>query len=315
MQSVYMTQPDAHEPLSALRFGDLPLPDVLPGWTTVTVKAASLNHHDIWSLRGVGISEARLPLILGCDAAGFDDTGRAVLIYPVVDDGGRRSVLSERHHGTFAEYVTVPTANLVPIPQGMTIEEAACLPTAWLTAYKMLFSRAHVSAGDLVLIQGASGGLSTALIMLASAVGARVWATGRTDDKRAFATKIGAEATFEFGARLPERVDYVMDSVGAATWNHSLKCLRAGGTMVVPGATSGYEATINLSLIFAKQLAILGSSMGSASELADLVKLCVDREIHPPIHATFPLREASTAFQAMQNGVAMGKLLLLPGQE
>ncbi|MCS4256004.1 NADPH:quinone reductase-like Zn-dependent oxidoreductase [Rhodococcus erythropolis] len=312
MKSVYMTQPDTEAPLDALRVGDLPLPEHREGWTTVQVQAASLNHHDVWSLRGVGISTARLPLILGCDAAGVDDSGREVLVYPVIDDGATRSVLSERYHGAFAEYVSVPRENLVAIPEGMTISEAACMPTAWLTAYKMLFTRAQIEAGDLVLVQGASGGLSTALVMLASAAGARVWVTGRSAAARAFAVAVGAVATFETGARLPERVDHVMDSVGAVTWNHSLKSLKAGGTMVVPGATSGYEATINIALIFAKQLSILGTSMGSLSELTALLQFCVEHDLHPPIGQSFPLSDAVEAFRALQDGPTSGKILLIP---
>ena len=312
MQSVYMIEPNAAHPVEALRHGDRPLSDRPTGWTTVAVKAASLNRHDLFALGGVGPAMNNLPMILGSDSAGLDENGRAVLVYPVVEDRDGWSLLSERHQGTFAEYVHVPEANLVPIPEGMSVEEAACLPTAWLTAYKMLFTRARVEAGDTVLIQGASGGLSTALIMLATAAGARVWVTGTNERKKAFATSLGADEVFDADSPLPDGVDHVMDSVGAATWAHSVASLKPGGTMVIPGATSGFEAKVDLLWIFAKQLSILGSSLGSADELAALVNFCVTHRVRPPIHDTFTLDDAPAAFRAMADGTALGKLVLVP---
>ncbi|MGQ4601301.1 zinc-binding dehydrogenase [Nocardia sp. R6R-6] len=314
MQSVYLSEPDSGNPISALRYGDCPLADPPDGWTTVRVQAAAANRHDLFALSGVGPAIGHLPIILGSDAAGVDEDGRAVLVYPVVEDENGTSLLSERHQGTFAEYVNVPRDNLIPIPSGISTAEAACLPTAWLTAYSMLFTRAGVGASDTVLVQGAGGGLSTALIMLAAAAGARVWVTGTSADKKAFATVLGADAVFDPGARLPEQVGYVMDSVGAATWNHSINCLQPGGTMVVSGATSGFEAMVDILWVFAKQISILGSSLGSRVELTDLIGFCLRHGICPPIHESFPLSEAGVAFQTMQNGTATGKLLLVPGR-
>jgi NADPH:quinone reductase-like Zn-dependent oxidoreductase len=216
------------DPLSGLDLGEYAEPQVPDGWTTVTVKATSLNHHDLWSLRGVGLPEERLPMILGCDAAGFDADGNEVVVHSVIGDplaaGGDetfdpgRTLLSEKHPGTFAERVAVPKRNLVPKPATLSWEEAACLPTAWLTAYRMLFTRSGLRPGDTVLVQGAGGGVSTALIALAHAAGIRVWATSRDETKRARAEELGANATFESGARLPERVDVVMETVGASGW-------------------------------------------------------------------------------------------------
>ncbi|MGY4099362.1 zinc-binding dehydrogenase [Nocardia sp. R16R-3T] len=312
MRSVYLNEPDADNPIRAVQYGDRPLAEAPAGWTTVRVEAASLNRHDLFALSGVGPAVNHLPIVLGSDAAGVDEDGRAVLVYPVIQDRTGPSLLSERHHGTFADYVNVPRANLVPIPPGMTFEEAACLPTAWLTAYSMLFSRARVGPGDTVLVQGSGGGLSSALIMLAAAAGARVWVTGTTEAKKAYASSIGAERVFDPGARLPESVGYVMDSVGASTWQHSINCLAPGGTMVVSGATSGFEATVDILWIFAKQLSILGASLGTAAELGELIGFCVRHGIRPPIHGTFALSEASAAFRTMRDGTAMGKLLLVP---
>src|SRR5690606_21072274 len=190
-----------------------------------------------WTLKGVGISEERLPLILGCDAAGLDEDGNEVIVHSVIGtpvEGDEtldpnRSLLSEVYDGTFAEKVAVPKRNLVPKPKALSFEEAACLPTAWLTAYRMLFEKSGLQPGSTVLVQGAGGGVATALIALGAAAGYRVWATSRSEAKRERALELGAEAVFEPGARLPERVDAVMETVGQATWAHSLKSLRPGG--------------------------------------------------------------------------------------
>ena len=187
-------------------------------------------------------------MILGCDAAGYDEDGNEVFVHAVISNPAwtgdetldpKRSLLSERFQGTFAEKVAVPRRNVIPKPAGLSFVEAACLPTAWLTAYRMLFTQSGLQPGDTVLVQGAGGGVATALIVLARAAGLRVCATSRDEDKRARALEIGAHEAFESGARLPRMVDAVMETVGAATWSHSVKSLRPGGTIVVSGATSG----------------------------------------------------------------------------
>src|SRR5829696_2350567 len=167
---------DPDDPLSGLEVGEVAEPHVPEGWTTVTVRAAALNHHDLWSLRGVGLSQDRLPMILGCDAAGVGEDGEEVIVHAVVaspDWRGdetldpRRTLLSEKHPGTLAERVAVPRGNVVPKPPELSFEEAACLPTAWLTAYRMLFTRVRLHPGATVLVQGAGGGVATALVVLA----------------------------------------------------------------------------------------------------------------------------------------------------
>src|SRR5215467_597874 len=203
---------DADNPLAGLELGEHAEPVVPDGWTTVQVRATALNHHDVWSLRGVGLSADKLPMILGCDAAGTDADGNDVVVHAVVGDptaaGGdetldpRRSLLSETYDGTFAERVAVPRRNLVPKPAALSFAEAACLPTAWLTAYRMLFTRARVAPGSVVLVQGAGGGVSTALIQLGAAAGLRIWVTSRSEAKRRRALALGAELAFEPGAHL-----------------------------------------------------------------------------------------------------------------
>ncbi len=310
---------DAENPLSGLDLGDRAEPVVPDGWTTVRVKAAALNHHDVWSLRGVGLSADRLPMILGCDAAGLDEDGREVVVHAVIGDalaaGGdetldpSRSLLSERHQGTFAELVTVPRRNLVPKPAALSFEQAACMPTAYLTAFRMLFDRSPVGPGATVLVQGAGGGVATALIQLGRAAGLRMWATSRSEAKRARALDLGADQVFETGARLPERVDAVMETVGEATWAHSLRSLKPGGTVVICGATSGSAPSADLSRVFFLQLSVVGSTMGTRDELARLLTFCEQTGVRPQIDRTMPLAEARDGFAAMISGDLFGKVV------
>jgi NADPH:quinone reductase-like Zn-dependent oxidoreductase len=310
MQAVFTETSSNDDPLSVLQVGERPEPEPAPGWTVVTLKAATLNHHDVWSLRGVGLRAEYLPMTLGCDLAGVDPDGNEVIVHAVISEGRSTSLFSERHQGTFSERVAVPKANLMAKPAELTFAEAACLPTAWLTAYQMLFEKAELHPGDTVLIQGAGGGLSTALILLAQAAGIRVWVTSRAERTRAFALGLGADEAYESGARLPDRVDAVMDSVGAATWDHSLKCLRPGGVMVVSGGTSGYDAKVDVARIFALQLRILGSSMGSVDGLRKLTSFCVASGVRPPIDRVVPLGQAREGFTAMVAGELNGKVVL-----
>ncbi len=318
MRAVFASKLDREDPLSGLQIGERPDPEAPAGWTTVTVRAASLNHHDLWSLRGVGLSEDRLPMILGCDAAGLDEAGNEVVIHSVItseewsgDDtlDPKRSILSEIHQGTFAERVVVPRRNVLAKPPELSFEEAACLPTAWLTAYRMLFTRARVLPGQTVLIQGASGGVATALTVLAHAAGLRVWVTSRSEKKRAEALELGADQAFEAGERLPERVDAVMETTGQATWSHSLRSLKPGGVIVVSGATTGDAPPAELSRVFFLQLSVIGSTMGTRQELERLLRLCVQRDIRPAIHATLPLGEARDGFATMLAGDFVGKIV------
>jgi NADPH:quinone reductase-like Zn-dependent oxidoreductase len=284
----------------------------------VTVKTASLNHHELWSLRGVGLSRDRLPMILGCDAAGIDPDGNEVVVHSVItDDAWRgdetfdptRSLLSEKYPGTFAERVAVPRRNLVPKPPELSFEQAACLPTAWLTAYRMLFTRGGVVPGMTILVQGASGGVATALTVLASAAGIRVWVTGRSERGRAHALALGAEQAFEPGARLPERVDAVMETVGAATWAHSVRSLKPGGKIVISGATSGDASPAELTRMFFLQLSVTGSTMGTRDELERLARFCVDKGVRPAIDSTYALRDARQGFETMLSGEMVGKIV------
>ena len=320
MLAVSAIAQDPDDPLRGLEVGDRPTPEVPAGWTRVHVRAAALNHHDLWSLKGVGLAADRLPMVLGCDAAGVDDEGREVVVHAVVGDpdagGGdetldpRRTLLSELHNGTLAEQVVVPARNVVAKPAALSWEQAACLPTAWLTAYRMLTTRGRVTAGETVLVQGAGGGVATALVQLAHAVGARVWVTSRDEAKREHALAIGADAAFDSGARLPERVDAVMETVGAATWAHSLRALRPGGRIVVSGATTGPMPPADLARVYFLQLSVVGSTMGTRDELERLLRLLEVSGVRPTIASSRPLAEARSAFEELAAGDVFGKLVL-----
>ncbi|MFJ6212968.1 zinc-binding dehydrogenase [Streptomyces sp. NPDC092296] len=320
MFAAYAARTDSQDPLSGLELGERPEPEARPGWSVVTVRAASLNHHDLWSLRGVGLPPERLPMILGCDAAGVDEHGNDVVLHSVIGQSGHgvgpeepRSILTERYQGAFAERIAVPTWNLLPKPAELSFEEAACLPTAWLTAYRMLFTNAGVKPGDTVLVQGAGGGVATALIVLGKAAGLRVWVTSRDEARRARALELGADAAFPSGARLPQRVDAVLETVGAATWAHSVKALRPGGTLVISGATSGSNPpTAELTRIFFLELRIVGSTMGTKEELAGLLALCANSGVRPLIDTVLPLARAREGFTRMAAGDVFGKVVLTP---
>ena len=318
MFAVTAVSADPAAPLDGLRLGDHPDPDPPAGWEVVEVRAASLNHHDVWTLRGVGIDRDRLPIVLGCDAAGVTADGREVLVHAVVGDadGGDetlapgRSILSEVHDGTFAERVAVPARNLVDKPAGLTFEEAACLPTAWLTAYRMLFTRGELRPGQRVLIQGAGGGVATAAILLARAAGLHVTVTSRDAGKLERARELGAHVGVEAGQRLPERVDAVIETVGEATWAHSLRALEPGGVVVVSGATSGANPPADLNRVFFRQLRVVGSTMGTREELVRLVRFLDATGVRPLIDAVVPMDQARTAFERMVAGEVFGKLVL-----
>ena len=318
MLAAYAARISPDDPLSALEVGERPSPEVPDGWARVRVKAASLNHHDVWSLRGVGLPAERLPMILGCDAAGLDDDGNEVVVHAVIGDPDyrgdetmdpKRSLLSERYQGTLADEVVVPRRNLVPKPAGLSWAEAACLPTAWLTAYRMLFTQSGLAPGATVLVQGAGGGVATALVALGSAAGYRVWATSRDEAKRAKAVELGADQAFESGARLPERVDAVMETVGAATWGHSVKSLKQGGTIVISGATSGPNPPADLTRIFFLQLRVVGSTMGTKDELGRLIRFCESTGVRPLVDSVMPLEDARDGFAKMAAGDLVGKVV------
>ncbi len=320
MLAVSCVSQHADDPLRGLDIAERPEPAVPDGWVTVTLRAATLNHHDLWSLRGVGLAADRLPMVLGCDGAGVLDDGAEVVVHAVVGDptagGGdetldpARTLLSELHDGTLAERVVVPERNVVAKPPALSFEEAACLPTAYLTAHRMLTTRSGLTRPATVLVQGAGGGVASAAILLAKAQGHTVFCTSRDADKRSRALELGADEAVETGARLPAKCDLVIETVGEATWSHSLRALRPGGRIVVSGATSGPNPPADLNRVFFLQLSVVGSTMGTRDELVDLLALLDRTSIRPVIEDVRPLADARASFERLLAGDAFGKLVL-----
>ncbi|HVU92824.1 MAG TPA: zinc-binding dehydrogenase [Jatrophihabitans sp.] len=320
MRAVYAKSINSDDPLAGLVVGERPDPEPPAGWTRVAVKAGSLNHHDLWTLRGVGIKAEQLPMILGCDAAGVDEsTGGEVIVHAVINSPGwegddtvdpGRTLLSEKHQGSLADYVIVPTRNVLPKPAGLSFAEAACLSTAWLTAYRMLFVKSGLRPGQSLLVQGASGGVASACIAMGRAAGFRVYATARTPEKQARALELGAHAAFDSGARLPEKVDAVMETVGAATYAHSARSLKPGGRIVISGATSGPNPPAELNRLFFLQLELVGSTMGTKAELQDLISFLDATGLRPHIDRVIPMERAADGLAAMAAGELVGKIVL-----
>ncbi len=308
------------DPLNGLQIAECADPVVPDGWVRVQVRAAALNHHDLWSLRGVGLDASRLPMTLGCDGAGVLDDGSEVLVHAVIGDPAagngdetldpKRNMLSELHDGTLADQIVVPARNVVPKPAALSWEEAACLPTAWLTAYRMLTTRSGLSGPGNVLVQGVSGGVATAAIALAKALGHSVFCTSRDPAKADRARELGADVVVESGARLPEKMDVVLETVGQATWSHSLRSLRTGGRVVVSGATTGPNPPADLNRVFFLQLEVVGSTMGTRDELVAMLDLLDRTGVRPVIDDVRPLSDARRSFEQLAAGTGFGKLVL-----
>jgi len=318
MFAVYATQAAPADPLSALKIGERPEADVPQGWVRVKVSHASLNRHDLFTLRGMsGHPEGiTYPIILGNDAAGTLDDGTPVVIYPVMGSEDWRGdetldpswhIPSEFIHGTFADYAVVPRRNAIPLPETLSALHASVLGTAWLTAYRALFTKSGLRAGDTVLIQGATGGMATALIQLGRAAGFEVWVTSRSEEGRARALALGAHRSFAYDEALPRKVRAVIDNVGADSWAHSMSSLARGGTLVTVGGTTGFEVALNLLPVFADQLTITGSIMGTLEDMENMVRLIARARIEPEIGVILPMERAEEGFRAMWEGRTRGK--------
>jgi len=357
VRAAYASAFGGEDPLANLALGELPPPEPAPGWALVRVTAASLNHHDLWTLGGVSSRPLQAPQILGCDGAGCVEAwgegteapststelgaggvppaGSRVVCHSVIGCGGcpecgrgrpelchRLALLSEPPYGgTLAELVAVPAANLVPLPETVSDEAAACLPTAYLTAHRMLFARAGLRAGMSVLVQGASGGVATAAILLAGAAGVEVHVCARDPAKREFAESLGAASSFapddrealrELLRRSGGGVDAVVETVGEATWELSLRAVRPGGTVAVAGATTGANPPAQLNRVFWRQLTIAGTTMGTRTELEQLVGMCASGAIRPLIDSVVTLEETPRAMARLARGDQRGKLVIRP---
>lgn len=317
MFAVYAKEPNQNDPMASLVLGEMPEPIIKDGWLRVKFTHASLNRHDVFTLRGlVDEKPVPYPMILGNDGAGLLDDGTPVVIYPVMGSDNWKAdetidpnwhIFSEFVHGTMADYVAVPRRNALLIPDSLSTLHASLLGTAWLTAYRSLFTKARLMPGQTVLVQGASGGMSTAMIQLARAAGIQVWVKTRNDKGAEIAERLGANRIFRHGEKLPSRVDAVVDNIGTATWNHSLRSVKRGGVGVINGIVSGHLAETNLVPIFVEQLDIRGTIMGTLDEMHEMMRFIIANNIEPEVGSVVPMTDARNAIRDMVEGRTHGK--------
>jgi NADPH:quinone reductase-like Zn-dependent oxidoreductase len=219
-------------------------------------------------------------------------------------------VFSEIVGGTLASYIVAPERNIVPIPEGLDFVDASVLGIAWLTAYRMLFTKSGLRTGQRMLVQGSSGGVTTALIQLGAAAGMRVWCTGRTEAKRELGLRLGAERAFPALAELPEKVDAVFDTSGESTWKHSVASVKTGGTVVTCGGHAGREVPMDLARIFVEGISIHGCYLGTLEEFRDLIQLVVRKGIKPCIGEVLPLEKADEGLEKLLAGETDGKIVI-----
>jgi NADPH:quinone reductase-like Zn-dependent oxidoreductase len=311
-----------------LRYEDAPDPEPRPGEVLVRVQAAALNHLDIWIRKG--LPSVPKPRILGADGAGYVaavgegvqgvSEGATVVINPGIARDGRIDVVGEHMDGTHAELVAIPAENVYPLPAGTSVEEAAAFPLVFETAYRMLVTKAHLRPGEWVLVWGIGGGVATAALAIAKALGANVIATSASAAKRERARELGADAVVDHsGADVPDAVkeatdgagvDVVVEHVGEATWQRSLQVARRGGRIVVCGATSGPNPPAALHRIWWKELEILGSTMGTKGDFEGAYELVASGRAKPVVDSVFDLHEARAAHERLEAGEQLGKVVL-----
>ncbi|MGF1506677.1 MAG: zinc-binding dehydrogenase [Anaerolineae bacterium] len=344
MQAVLLPE---HGDSDVLTLGEAPTPEPGPGEVRVAIRAAALNHLDIWVRRGWEGIRIEYPHIPGADGAGVIDAvgdgvtsvrpGDRVVINPLLypdpmdpqvlagrDNLARRAaILGEDMHGTFAEYVVVPERNVLLLPDHVPFSHAAAAALVSLTAWHSLLTKGGLRAGESILIVGAGGGVNTAAIQIAQLAGAEVYVVGSTAEKCHKAHELGAHHTIDRSEtdwgraiyQMTEKrgVDVVVDNVGQATWPTSLRALTRGGRMLVVGNTSGYAVTLDSRYIFAKHLSIIGSTMGTQDDFRTMMSLLFDGRLQPVIDRTLRFDEAKQAHDALEAGEVFGKIVMLPG--
>ena len=325
-----------------LRYEDAPDPDLAPGEVLVRVRACALNHLDVWARSGLRNVRIPMPHITGSDVAGEvvssaaadESVGRRVMLQPGISCGRCTACLSGidnecaryevlgyvNHPGGYAQYVKVPVQNLISIPDEIDFVHAAAFPLTFLTAWHMLMTRARLKRGEDVLVLAAGSGVGQAAIQIACLHGARVFATGGTDEKLERARGLGAfevihhhrqDIAVEITRLTNKRgVDVVIEHVGEATWAKSVRSLARGGRLVTCGATTGPDGALNLAALFSRQLSILGSYMGTKGELLRVARFFFAGQLKPVIDRTFPLAEAAAAHRRMEESGQFGKIVL-----
>ena len=326
-----------------LEIRDVPRPEPGPGEVLVEVHATSVNHLDVWVRRGIAGVRYPLPLVLGCDGAGVVAAlgagvadiavGTRVVLQPGVscgtcvqclagDDNLCRSfgILGEHRHGTDAEFIAVPRQNVLPIAAGLDFETAAAFPLVFLTAWHMAVARARIQPGDDVLVHAGASGVGIAAIQIARLLGARVFTTVGSADKIDAVRALGAAEVILYRERdfadairdltAKRGVDVVLDHVGADTWERNVRALARGGRLVVCGATSGHEVSTNLRFLFFKNLAFLGSTMGSKAEVARILQLVERGVLRPRVDRVLPLADVGRAHELLEARRIVGKIVL-----
>jgi NADPH:quinone reductase-like Zn-dependent oxidoreductase len=305
-----------------LRYEDAPEPEPGPGEVLVRLRAASLNHLDLWIRKG--LPSVPKPRILGADGAGIrEDTGERVVINPGLEHGDTITVVGEHMDGTHAELVAIPEGNVYPLPDDISFEEAAAFPLVFETAYRLLVTKARISEGEWVLLWGIGSGVATAGLAIAKALGAKALVTSSSDEKLGRARELGADAAVNHAdgdviAAVKEAtggagVDVVLEHVGEATWARSLQAARPAGRIVVCGATSGANPPAALHRIWWKQLTIYGSTMGTREDFEAAFELVKSGRAKPVIDSVLPLAEARAGHERMEAGEQFGKILFAIG--
>src|SRR6266481_78086 len=334
---------NAHGGPEVLKFSDVPDAKIRPNEVLVRVKACALNHLDLWVRAGIPGVPIPLPHIPGSDVAGeiaqigaevtTARVGQKVVLAPGVTCGKCAACISGRDNycrqftnlgymidGGCAEFVRAPEVNCLPHPENLTFEEAASIPLVFQTAWHMLIFRAELQPGEDVLVLGAGSGVGSAAIQIAKFFGARVLATAGSDEKLQKAKQLGADHLINHKTqkirdevrRITNKrgVDVVFEHVGTATWDDSLASLAAGGRLVTCGATTGYDAKVDLRFLFSRQLSLLGSYMGTKSELHTVMKLVAAGRLKPVVDRIFPLAEAAAAHAYLESAQQFGKVVL-----
>jgi NADPH:quinone reductase-like Zn-dependent oxidoreductase len=332
-----------HGDPTVLRYTDVPEPTLRHNEVLVRVHACALNHLDLWVRRGIPGVPIPLPHIPGSDVAGevakvgpevsTVHVGQKVILAPGVTCGKCPACLAGQDNrcrdfsnlgymidGGCAEYVRVPEVNCLPYPENLDWANAAAIPLVFVTAWHMLVNRAQLQPGETVLVLAAGSGVGSAAIQIAKFFGARVIATAGNDEKLEKARELGAdEVIHHFIMPISKEIrrltnnrgaDVVVEHVGAATWDHSLKSLAPGGRMVTCGATTGYDAHLDIRFLFSRQLSVLGSYMGTKDELRTVLKLVAQGRLRPAVDRIWPLHECSTAHNYLENAKQFGKVVL-----
>jgi len=334
MKAIQLHQPGGPE---QLRYEEVSTPRPGPGEALVQLKAAALNHRDVWIRLGMQMAD-RLPLIPGSDGAGLVaeigagvegvNVGDAVVINPALNWGDREDrpssdfkILGGPDPGTYAEFLVVPAENVFPKPSPLSMEEAAAMPLASLTAWRAVITRGQVKPGEWVVVVGIGGGVATFALLIARVAGASVIATSSSEAKLERARELGADHTVNYTSEDWEKVvrertgggaDVVIDSVGKETWGKALRALRPGGRLVSFGATTGRTTEVDIRHVFWNQLSILGTTMGSPQEFASMLILYEAGRLKPVVDNVFPLRDAAAAHSRMDQGQQFGKIVLVP---